>query len=195
MEEVGRGLRTFANLISACVQVSGEVQNMSCFEVEVHRVPLGTTSSSSCPPSRRFSAMTLLPSPFPAMRPAILPGARAVGRVTRRRVHGWWAAARAKGTGALERHQLILLALSRAATRAAHGPPRSILPRRASQQRARGNGGRQGDQKARSWAVCSSIEALLELEGLGEAWAAQASYARRQPEGELVNELESVYRH
>ena len=67
MEEVGRGLRTFANLISACVQVSGEVQNMSCFEVEVHRVPLGTTSSSSCPPSRRFSAIALLITPTNAL--------------------------------------------------------------------------------------------------------------------------------
>jgi|EP01043_Picozoa_sp_COSAG02_P037015 hypothetical protein len=168
MEGVGRGLCTFAKPHQG---VWGSVRE-GAEHVLLRRtrrpVPLGTASSSSCPPSRPFFAIALLPSPFPTMRPSNLPGGRAADTVIRRRVRGRWAGSRAKGTGALERHQLVLLARSRAASRAAHGPPRSILPRRARQQPARGNGGGQGDQKARSRAVGSSCSSWR---GLG----------RRQP--------------
>eukprot|EP01043_Picozoa_sp_COSAG02_P032914 COSAG02_NODE_2219_length_9474_cov_21.763840_1_plen_180_part_00 len=168
MEGVGSGLRTFAKPHQG---VRGSVRGgAEHVLLRSARCPvlLSTITSTSCPPSRPFFTMALLPSPFPTMRPTILPGAWeyswAVGRMTRRCVHGCWAACRAKGTGAHERHQLALLALSSPCL--TMSPP--ILPRSASQQPAWREGGGQGGRKARSWAVGSSIEPLLELEGLGE---------------------------
>jgi hypothetical protein len=112
MEGVGSGLRTFAKPHQG---VRGSVRGgAEHVLLRSARCPvlLSTITSTSCPPSRPFFAMALLPSPFPTMRPTILPGAWAVGRMMRRCVHGCWAAYRAKGTGAHERHQLALLALS-----------------------------------------------------------------------------------
>jgi len=102
MEGVGSGLRTFAKPHQGLWgSVRGGVEHVL---LRSSRCPvlLSTITSTSCPPSRPFFAMALLPSPFPTMRPTILPGAWVVGNMTRRCVHGCWAAYRAKGTGAHE---------------------------------------------------------------------------------------------
>ena len=80
--------------------------------------------------------------------------------------------------GVLGRHQQLQLALFEL-------PSLPLRPRptlSASQQPAWRKGGGQGGRKARSWAVGSSIEPLLELEGIGEVWWAscRSTVSRRR---------------
>ena len=157
------------------------------------RVPLGTTSSSSCPPSRRFFAMALLPSPFPTMRPTIL------------LAHERWAGEQEgafTGGGLLEgpREPALLSAINSSslpsptpASRAAHHAP-SFPGVRASNLSGATVVGRVAEMCVRGrsalpWSHCSSWRALGRRGGRAADLLSQGGAVV------TVGKLESVYRH